>query len=237
MTDHAVVSREDWLAARLELLDEEKRLTHAREALAAKRRDLPWVRLDKTYRFRGESGNCELAELLRGHSQLLLYHFMYGPDWQEGCPSCSFWADGYSGTSAHLAARDIAFAVVSRAPLQALLDYRARMGWDFDWYSSLDSDFNYDYHVSFTPEQLESGDNQYNYRDGAAGMQELPGLSVFTRDDKGAIYHSYSCYARGLDMMNSVYQHIDLTPRGRAEQGLPYPMAWLRRHDQYGESQ
>ena len=235
MNEHPVVSRDEWLQARRELLQQEKRLTRARDELAAQRRQMPWVKIDKPYRFVGESGETTLAGLFGNHSQLLLYHFMYGPDWQEGCPSCSFWADNYSGTTEHLAARDIALAVVSRAPLQRLLDYRQRMGWQFDWYSSLDSDFNFDFEVSFTEEQLKSGDNRYNYRDGAAGMQELPGVSVFVRDPQGAVYHSYSCYARGLDTLNATYHHIDLTPRGRDEKDLAYPMQWLRRRDQYAE--
>ena len=203
------------------------------DELSAERRALPAYRLEKTYRFRGEAGERSLGELFGGASQLIVYHFMFGPDWEEGCPSCSFWADNYNGTLAHLRARDIAFAVVSRAPLEKLQAYRQRMGWEFDWYSSLDSDFNFDFQVSFTPEQIASGETVYNYREGGAPMEELPGLSVFASAEDGGVLHTYSCYARGLDMLNGSYHHIDLTPRGRDEGDLPHPMAWVRRHDCY----
>ena len=235
MGRYVEVSREEWLAARRELLAEEKAFTRARDELTARRRSMPVVKVDRDYRFRGEQGERSLADLFQGHSQLIVYHFMFGPDWEEGCPSCSFWADSYSGTICHLNARDIAFAVISRAPLEKLLAYRRRMGWDFDWYSSLESEFNFDFGVSFTPEQIAAGEAEYNFNKGPVGLQELPGISVFLRGDSGETLHSYSCYARGLDMLNSTYHHIDLTPRGRDEQDLPYPMAWLRRHDAYGD--
>jgi predicted dithiol-disulfide oxidoreductase (DUF899 family) len=222
-----IATREDWLAERLALLAREKALNRARDELAAARRALPWVRIDKPYRFEGAGGPLGLADLFAGRSQLALYHFMFGPDWQEGCPSCSFWADGYDGMAVHLAARDVTLAAASRAPLAKLLAYRDRMGWRFPWVSALGSDFNADFGVT-----LPEAGGTYNYAP-TRRTGEMPGLSVFVRDGD-AVFHTYSTYARGLDPLNSAYQILDLTPKGRDEAGLPWPMAWVRRHDRYG---
>ncbi len=234
MHQNTVVTQEEWLEARKALLAKEKEFTQAREALARQRRDLPWVRIDKRYTFAGPEGEVSLADLFGSRSQLIVCHFMYGPDWTEGCPSCSFWADGYDPMVVHLAARDTAFIAVSRTSLANIAAYRERMGWRFDWVSSLDSDFNQDFAVSFTKAQMESGSVTYNYARSAFPSEEGPGLSVFYKNAAGEIFHTYSCYARGLDMMNTAYHLLDLTPKGRDEDSLPFTMAWVRRHDQYG---
>jgi predicted dithiol-disulfide oxidoreductase (DUF899 family) len=231
MQRHDIVSRENWLAARKALLVKEKELTRQRDRLSAERRALPWVRVDKDYVFEGSEGKETLSDLFAGSSQLLVYHFMFGPDWGEGCPSCSFWADNYDGIAVHLKHRDVQLAAVSRAPIGKLEAYRRRMGWSFKWVSSLGSDFNHDYHVSFAPE--EKADAYYNYRHGGFSGTEAPGVSVFLKEEDGTIFHTYSCYARGLDTLNSAYQLLDLVPKGRDEAGLPHPMAWVRRHDRY----
>ena len=228
-----IVDQSTWLDARRELLDAEKALQVARDQLAARRRALGSVKLCSDYEFVGEQGTLSLADLFVEHSQLLIYHFMFHPDWDEGCKSCSFWADSFDGAISHLAARDVAFAVISRAPLEKLLAYRKRMGWTFPWVSSAISSFNYDFDVSFTAEQLEEKNARYNYRDGANIGSEMPGVSVFQRDDDGAVYHSYSTFARGLDTLNPVYQLLDLVPKGRDEDSLSYPMDWVRRNDSY----
>jgi predicted dithiol-disulfide oxidoreductase (DUF899 family) len=231
-----IVTRQEWLEARRALLAKEKELTRARDDVARQRRELPWVRIEKRYEFDGPSGKrSSLGDLFAGRSQLLVYHFMLGPGWKEGCPSCSFWADGYDGMVAHLAHRDVSFVVVSRAPLAEIEAYRKRMGWRFPWVSSFGSDFNYDFHVSFTPEEMAKGEMEYNFAKTKFPSEEGPGISVFYRRPDGAVFHTYSCYARGLDPMNSAYQHLDLVPKGRDEDGLPYPMAWVRRHDSYGD--
>jgi predicted dithiol-disulfide oxidoreductase (DUF899 family) len=227
------VEKSEWTSARRELLAAEKSLQAARDELAIKRRALPAIRLEVDYELLGENGSQSLSSLFGDQSQLLVYHFMFHPDWDEGCKSCSFWADSFDGAIAHLAARDVAFAVISRGPLDKLLAYRQRMGWSFPWLSSLGSTFNYDFDVSFTPEQMEDKSTRYNYRDGADVGSEMPGVSVFRRDDEGAIYHTYSCFARGLDTLNPVYQLLDLVPKGRDEADLPYPMDWVRRNDDY----
>lgn len=232
MTD--VVSREAWLKARTALLEEEKAYLRAGDALAAKRRALPRVKVDKDYRFQTDDGEKSLADLFGGRSQLIVQHFMMGADWEAGCPSCSFWADGYDGMTVHIEQRDIAFVAVSRGPLDQINAYKARMGWQFEWVSSAGSDFNFDYHVSATDAQIDGGEMTYNYRTGPARMSELHGTSVFVRNDAGEIFHTYSTYGRGLDPMNNAYAYMDLTPRGRNEDDLPYSMAWLKRHDEYG---
>ncbi|MGI9235505.1 MAG: DUF899 domain-containing protein [Woeseiaceae bacterium] len=229
----AVVSDTEWLAARLRLLEAEKALQKARDELAARRRALPWRKVDTQYVFEGEAGAQSLSELFGEHSQLLIYHFMYHPDWDEGCKSCSFWADTYDGAIPHLAARDVALAVISRGPLQTLLNYRKRMGWRFPWLSSADNSFNFDFDVSYTSEQLSAGQARYNYRDGASVGPEMPGLSVFAKNADGEIFHTYSTFSRGLDPLNPVYQLLDLVPKGRDEDELPNAMDWLRRHDKY----
>lgn len=235
MKEPEVVSREEWLAARIDLLEAEKEFTRLRDRLSQDRRALPWVKVDKAYTFDGPQGEESLADLFDGRSQLIVYHFMYGPDWDEGCPSCSFWADNFDGIDVHLEHRDITLIAVSRAPLSILDAYKQRMGWTFKWVSSLGSDFNYDYHVSFTPDEMERGEAIYNYRIVPVSVDELPGISVFYRDENGDIFHTYSAYARGVDMINGAYQLMDLAPKGRDEDDLPYNMAWLRRHDQYDD--
>lgn len=229
---HETVSRDDWLTARKKLLADEKAFTQAREKLAEQRRALPWVKIDKPYSFEGPDGTETFADLFAGKSQLIVYHFMFGPDWDEGCPSCSFWADTYSGTDVHLAARDASLVVISRAPLEKLDAYKARMGWDFKWVSSLESDFNFDFGVSFTPEEMAEGDITYNYAKTSFPSEEAPGFSTFCREGAD-VFHTYSCFARGLDMMNGAYQMLDLMPKGRDEAALNWPMEWVRRRDQY----
>lgn len=231
MTTPRVVSREDWLLARKAFLEKEKAFTKAREDLARERRDLPWVRIDKAYSFEGPEGRLALSDLFGGLGQLVVYHFMFGPDWQEGCPSCSFWADNYNGVDVHLAHRDTALVAVSRAPLDRIEAYRKRMGWSFRWVSSAGGDFNFDYGVSFPAEKGDAP--SYNFGTVRFGGEEAPGFSAFRRGDDGAIYHTYSTYGRGLDVINGTYQMLDLTSKGRDESGLPWPMAWVRRHDQY----
>lgn len=235
MSEGKTASRAEWLAARKALLAKEKQFTRLRDELSRERRELPRVRVEKEYRFFGEGGAQTLADLFAGKSQLIVYHFMFAPDWSEGCPACSFWADNFEGAGAHLAHRDISLAAVSRAPLEKLLAYKKRMGWTFPWVSSLGGEFNYDFGVSFSPEQLQSG-GDYNF--GTIQFthgEEAPGVSVFCRDDSGGIYHTYSCYARGLDILNGAYHYMDLTPKGRDEDGLPFTMSWLRRKDQYDD--
>ena len=230
MTAPTIGTRDEWLAARLELLESEKELNRRRDELAVKRRALPWVPVEPTYEFDTTSGRISLEELFAGRSQLLVYHFMLGPDWEEGCPSCSFWADTYDGNSVHLAARGVSFVCASRAPLAQINAYKERMGWTFEWVSSAPSSFNFDFGVSFTPEQMESG-GEYNFASGRVG-EEMPGLSAFALEG-GRVYHTYSTYSRGLDPLNGAYQLLDLAPHGRDEDGLEWSMAWLRRHDAY----
>ena len=226
------IDTREWLAARRELLAAEKAFQDARDDLATKRRALPRQAPLPEYVFDGEFGPQSLAQLFDDHSQLIVYHFMFHPDWDEGCKSCSFWADSFDGMIPHLGARDVALAVISHAPLEKLLKYRERMGWQFPWLSAFQSSFNFDFGVSFPQEETESGDACYNYRGGPVEGWEKPGLSVFQKDGDD-IYHTYSTYARGLDNLNPVYQTLDLTPRGRDEGDLPYPQDWVRRHDEY----
>ncbi len=233
MQAHKVVSREEWLAARKEHLAKEKEFTRLRDQLSQERSKLPWIKVDKEYVFNGPNGEETLAELFDGRSQLLVYHFMFDPSWEEGCKSCSFWADNYNDIIVHLNHRDVTMVTISRAPLEKLDSYKNRMGWSFKWLSSFDSDFNYDYEVSFSQEDLEAGKTNYNYRENKSKSTELPGISVFYKDENGDVFHTYSCYSRGLDMLNGAYHYLDLVPKGRDEDDLPYTMAWLRRHDQY----
>ena len=233
MNEPKIVSREEWLSARTAFLAKEKEFTRLRDQLSQERRELPWVKIDKAYQFDGPNGKESLSELFEGRSQLIIYHFMYGPEWEEGCPSCSFWADSYDNNIVHLNHRDITLVVVSSARLDQLEAYKKRMGWSFKWVSSLGSDFNQDYHVTFTPEEMESGEVYYNYDMTTTSVEELPGISVFYKNDKGEVFHTYSCYSRGLDMLNGAYHHMDLVPKGRDEDSLAYTMAWLRRHDSY----
>ncbi len=234
MQTHKVVSRDEWLVARKAHLAKEKEFTRLRDQLSQERRELPWMKVEKTYTFHGPDGQESLSSLFEGRSQLLVYHFMFGPDWEEGCPSCSFWADNYNGTTIHLNHRDVTLVAISRAPLDQLEAYKKRMGWNFKWVSSYETDFNYDYQVSFTPEEIETGDMTYNYQQGRRfPSPEAPGISTFYKDETGTIFHTYSCYARGLDMLNGAYHLLDLVAKGRDEADLPHPMAWVRRHDSY----
>ncbi len=229
---HAIGTREEWLAARRDLLAREKDLNRLRDELAEQRRRLPWVRVEKPYAFEGPAGRVTLPGLFGGHSQLLVYHFMFGPEWEEGCPICSFWADSFNGMPVHLAARDVSLVAVSHASFDRIEDYRRRMGWSFPWYSSAPSDFNVDFGVSFTAEQRRDGAD-YNFRRVDQPGEEMPGLSAFTIDASGQVFHTYSTYSRGLDPINSGYQLLDLAPKGRDEDGLPWTLAWLHRHDSY----
>jgi predicted dithiol-disulfide oxidoreductase (DUF899 family) len=248
---HQVVSRAEWLAARLGLLKEEKELTRRSDELARRRQELPWVRIDKEYRFETDEGSASLADLFKGRSQLLVYHFMFGPDYKAGCPSCSAIADGFDGSVVHLAHHDVTLSAVSRAPLAKLQAYKRRMGWNFPWASSLGGDFNFDFNVSFTGEQQREGGVDYNYRRGGHAMdatpapkpvaqfaaacgtdaptyaRERPGMSAFVVEDD-AVYHTYSAFARGVDGLWGMYQWLDRAPKGRNEAGV-----WWRRHDEY----
>jgi predicted dithiol-disulfide oxidoreductase (DUF899 family) len=254
MTTHRTGTREEWLAARLDLLEAEKELTRRGDELARRRQELPWVRIDKEYRFQTDEGSAALADLFRGRSQLLVYHFMFGPDYKAGCPSCSAIADGFNGIVVHLENHDVAFTAVSRAPLEKLQAYKQRMGWTFPWASSHGSDFNYDFNTSVTEDQQRGGLVDYNYRtvdtrpsleagkkgplaefaagagtDWATFRREAPGMSAFALED-GAVYHTYSTYARGLDGLWGMYPWLDRAPKGRNETGI-----WWRRHDEYGQ--
>ena len=228
---HRVVSREEWLDARTALLRREKEFTRQRDELSRQRRELPWVKVDKTYTFQGPKGKETLSDLFDGRSQLIVYHFMFSPEWDAGCPHCSHWADNFNGVIVHLNHRDVSMVAVSRAPYAKIEKYRRRMGWTFQWLSSHDSDFNFDYHVSFTPEELAKKDAFYNYTRQDPGPADREGVSVFYKDARGNILHTYSAYARGIDMMNVDYQYLDLVPKGRDEDGRgPF---WVRRHDEY----
>ena len=253
MTDHKTGTREEWLAARLELLEAEKALARRSDELARRRQELPWVRIDKEYRFETDEGTASLVDLFRGRSQLLIYHFMFGPEYTAGCPSCSAIADGFNGSVVHLANHDVTLCAVSRAPLAKLQAYKRRMGWSFPWASSFDSDFNFDFQAALTRQQQQSGTGEYNFRamdmrpeleasedspwvsvltsglgtDWATYRRELPGVSAFALED-GVVYHTYSAYARGLDGLWGMYQWLDRAPLGRNETGV-----WWRRHDEY----
>jgi predicted dithiol-disulfide oxidoreductase (DUF899 family) len=254
MAQHATGTREEWLAARLELLEAEKELTRRSDELARQRQQLPWVRIDKDYRFETDHGSATLADLFGGRSQLLVYHFMFGPEYTAGCPACSAIADGFNGSVVHFENHDVAMIAVSRAPLEKIQAYRRRMGWSFPWASSLGSDFNYDFDASYTEEQQRQGNIEYNYRsmdvkpvleageegpvaeiaamvgtDVATYTREAPGMSAFALDD-GIVYHTYSAYARGVDALWGMYQWLDRAPRGRNETGQ-----WFLRHDEYGK--
>jgi predicted dithiol-disulfide oxidoreductase (DUF899 family) len=230
---HKVVSEKEWLAARRALLAKEKELTRQRDQLNEERRALPWVRIEKEYVFDGPDGRQSLSELFEGRSQLIVYHFMFGPDWKEGCKNCSFWADNFNGAVEHLKARDVTMIAVSRGPYPALRSFQKRMGWSFKWVSSLGSDFNYDFHVSFTEEELK-GQVFYNFEKRSFPGGEAPGISVFYKDEAGNIFHTYSAYARGLDAVNGAYQLLDLAPKGRDEADLPFTRTWVRHRDRYG---
>ncbi len=252
MTMHQITGRDEWLAARLDLLEAEKELTRRGDAVARQRQELPWVRIDKDYRFDTDEGNVSLTDLFKGRSQLMIYHFMFGPDYRAGCASCSAIADGFNGIVVHLENHDVAFSAVSRAPLSKLQTFRQKMGWSFPWASSQDTDFNFDFNVSFTEQQQRDGGGEYNYRvgggramattalpkaviqnatmagtDALSYMRERPGMSTFVIED-GVIYHTYSTFARGVDGIWGMYQWLDRAPKGRNEEGV-----WWRRHDEY----
>lgn len=231
---HDVVSRDQWLTARKELLRKEKEATRLRDELSAARRKLPWVKIEKNYIFDSHYGKLALADLFAGRNQLVIYHFMFGPDWKEGCPSCSFVSDHFDGALPHLAARDVSVAVVSRAPLAKIEAFKKRMGWHFKWVSSFGCDFNADFHVSFTDEAMAKGKVDYNYTMQEFPSKEAPGLSVFYRDAAGDIFHTYSTYGRGLEEIMSTYKILDLVPQGRDEDDLGFSMEWVRYHDRYG---
>ena len=231
MIKPTVVSRSKWMEARKELLAKEKALTKARDALSAERRELPMVKLEKDYSFEGPSGTESLSDLFAGRSQLLVYHFMFGADWEEGCPSCSFWADNYNGIIEHLAARDVTMVAISTASLERISAYAQRLDWRFKWVSSSGSTFNRDFNVTFSPDEKDSA--TYNYKDGVKVGEEMPGISVFYKTEAGDVLHSYSTFSRGLDMFNGAYHLLDIVPKGRDEEGLPWSMAWLKRRDQY----
>ena len=234
MEPHKVVSHDAWIAARKAHLAEEKAFTRARDALARKRRDLPWEKVDKNYVFDTLAGKQSLADLFGGKSQLIIYHFMLGPGWEAGCPSCSYLADHFDGAAVHLAQRDVSFVVVSRAPLSEIEAFKRRMGWRFKWVSSFGSDFNPDYQVSFTPEEKAGGKVFYNYEFiESFPSEERPGASVFYKNAAGEIFHTYSTYGRGLDILIGTYHFLDLAPKGRDEDALAWSMAWVRHHDRY----
>ncbi len=232
--DHPVVSREEWLSARTKFLTKEKEFTHLRDELSRQRRALPWVKVDKQYVFEGPKGKETLADLFEKRSQLVVYHFMFSPDWNEGCPHCSFWADNFNPIGVHLNHRDVTFVAISRAPLNKIDAFKKRMGWQFKWLSSGKTDFNYDYGVSFTPEQLAKGPVLYNYsRKEMGDAQDREGLSVFYKDADGTLFHTYSSYERGIDLVNTAYNYLDLVPKGRDEESLEFTQAWVRHHDKY----
>jgi predicted dithiol-disulfide oxidoreductase (DUF899 family) len=230
-----VVSREEWLEARKKLLAKEKELTHQHDAVAAARQQLPWVKVEKNYVFDSPGGKKTLADLFEGRSQLIIYHFMFGPDWIEGCPSCSLNMDHTDPALVHLAQRDVSFAAVSRAPLSKIEPFKKRLGWKFNWVSSNGNDFNYDFHVSFTPEQLAKGKVEYNFDLMEFPSAEAPGLSVFYKDKQRNIFHTYSAYARGSERTINAYNYLDFVPKGRDEDALPFTMAWVRHHDRYAD--
>lgn len=231
--EHRIGTREEWLAARKALLIKEKALTRARDALMAERRALPWVRIDKPYVFQGSDGDVALADLFAGRSQLMVYHFMYGPDWTAGCPGCSFLCDHVDAARRHFEHNDLSFVAVSRTSVANIEAYRRRMGWTFRWVSALASDFNFDFGVSFTPEQLAAGPVEHNFTPQHLSMQELHGESLFYRDDDGSIYHTYSSYARAGEDLIGAYRFLDFAPLGRNEGDAGNMMKWMRRHDEY----
>jgi predicted dithiol-disulfide oxidoreductase (DUF899 family) len=228
-----VVSRDEWLAARKQLLAKEKQLTRQRDAVSDERRELPWLKVEKNYVFDGPDGKETLADLFQGKNQLIVYHFMFGPEWNEGCPRCSFNMDHTDGALVHLAQRDVRFVAISRAPLPKIEAFKKRMGWRFNWVSSYGNDFNYDYHVSFTKDEMAKGNVYYNFDMNEFPSEEAPGISVFYKQGTGDIFHTYSTYARGNDPLIGTYNYLDLVPKGRDEFGLQDAMSWVRHHDRY----
>jgi predicted dithiol-disulfide oxidoreductase (DUF899 family) len=231
--NHAVVSRDRWIAERKTLLAHERELTHLRDQIARERRALPWVRIDKNYVFDTSDGPRTLADLFEGRHQLVVQHFMFGPGWEQGCPSCSYMADHTDGMTVHLAHRDTSFVAISRATLAEIQRFKQRMGWQFKWVSSNANDFNFDFGVSFTPEQEARNEVTYNYAKQPFECEEMPGVSVFYRNDAGEVFHTYSTYRRGVEVMMGTYNLLDLTPEGRGERDVPNKMEWVRHHDRY----
>jgi len=231
--NHRIVSGEEWIAERKALLAREKELTHLRDQIASERRALPWVCVDKNYVFDAPEGRRALAELFDGRRQLVVQHFMLAPGWEQGCPSCSFMADHTDGVTVHLAHRDVTFVAISRAPLPEIERFRRRMGWQFRWVSSHGTDFNYDFGVSFTPEEVAKGELNYNFGKWPHAYDEWPGVSVFFKNDANEVFHTYSTYGRGVEVMMHTYNMLDLTPKGRDERNVEYKMEWIRHHDRY----
>jgi predicted dithiol-disulfide oxidoreductase (DUF899 family) len=232
---HPVVSHEEWLSARTAFLAKEKEFTRLRDDLSRQRRALPWEKVEKSYVFDGSKGKESLADLFGKKSQLVVYHFMFNPDGDAGCRHCSFWADNFDGIDVHLAHRDVSFVAISRAPLAKIEAFKKRMAWSFKWVSSSKTDFNYDYQASFTPEAIRSGSVFYNYANTNMNMSDREGTSVFYKDPSGTVFHTYSTYARGIDMLNGAYHFLDLVPKGRDEERLEFTQSWVRHHDKYEE--
>lgn len=231
-----IVTKNQWLEARKALLQKEKAFTKERDALTRARQALPWVKVEQEYAFDGPNGGRSLSELFDGRSQLIVYHFMYHPSWEDdACPSCSYWADNFNGTIVHLNARDVSMVAISKARSDQIEAYKKRMGWSFEWLSSHDNDFNRDYGVGFSAEEMEKGEGYYNYTTQHLAREELPGMSVFARGQDGDVFHTYSSYGRGIDMINGTYHLLDTVPKGRDEASLPWNQAWVRRHDEYDQ--
>jgi predicted dithiol-disulfide oxidoreductase (DUF899 family) len=230
-----VVAPEEWLAARVELLKKEKEFTRLRDEISKQRRELPWEKVEKKYVFDGPKGKETLADLFGKQSQLIVYHFMFGPGWKEGCPSCSYIADHFAGSLPHLAARDVRLVAISRAPLVEIEAFKKRMGWEFPWYSSNGTEFNFDYHVSQSKDEMGKTEVYYNYSMQKFPAEERPGATVFYKDATGNVFHTYSSFGRGLDMMIGAYNWLDIAPKGRDEEGLKHSMAWVRHHDKYDD--
>jgi predicted dithiol-disulfide oxidoreductase (DUF899 family) len=235
LDNHKIVSQSEWIKARKDLLAKEKEFTILRDQLNQKKRELPWVRVDKEYIFEGSNGKQALSELFDGRSQLIVYHFMFGPSWDAGCPNCSFWADNFNRITIHLNQRDVTMIAISRAPYNKIAAYQKRMGWEFNWVSSYNSDFNFDYHVSFTQKELARKEAFYNYIAQDTGVSEKEGVSVFYKNPAGQIFHTYSTFERGIDEFNVAYHFLDIVPKGRDELGHEFPQYWVRRHDEYGK--
>jgi predicted dithiol-disulfide oxidoreductase (DUF899 family) len=233
MENHTIVSHDKWLEARKKLLVEEKNFSRLQDKLSELRRELPWEKVDKEYTFDSTEGNVTLSDLFDGRSQLIIYHFMFGKAWGAGCKSCSFLADHFNPAIVHLKQRDVSMLAVSRAPLEEILKFKDRMKWSFNWVSSENSNFNVDFHVSFSQDEIDKGDVYYNYKNQGFPSTEAPGASVFYKDEAGNIFHTYSTFARGLDRFITTYHYLDVVPKGRDEDNLPYTMDWIRLHDEY----
>ena len=236
LDNHQIVSKNEWIEARKVLLKKEKEFTVLRDQLSQQRRDMPWVAVDKEYVFDGPNGKESLSGLFDGRSQLIVYHLMYDPTWDAACQSCSFWADNFNNIIVHLNQRDVTMIAISKAPYSKIDAYKKRMGWNFKWVSSFDTDFNFDYYVSFTPEELVMKKAFYNFISQDPRTSQREGVSVFYKDTMGRIFHTYSAYERGIDILNNTYNYLDLVPKGRDEDGYEFPMTWVRRHDEYNKN-